>query len=89
MPLSPTDINLDRHDSLWSVDLFRCESIGPVFRLLKSHWVMVVMHQYTRKIIGFGVHAGNVDGPALCQRHGRGPMVVPYYSTILPSTAVR
>ena len=49
-------------DSLWSVDLFRCESI-----LLKSHWVMVVMDQYTRRIIGFGVLAGNVDGPALCR----------------------
>ena len=49
-------------DSLWSVDLFRCESI-----VLKSHWVMVVMDQYTRRIIGFGVHAGNVDGPALCR----------------------
>jgi putative transposase len=49
-------------DSLWSVDLFRCESI-----LLKSHWVMVVMDQYTRRIIGFGVHAGHVDGPALCR----------------------
>jgi transposase InsO family protein len=48
-------------DSLWSVDLFRCESI-----LLKSHWVMVVMDQYTRRIIGFGVYAGNVDGPTLC-----------------------
>ena len=49
-------------DSLWSVDLFRCESI-----LLKSHWVMVMMDQYTRRVIGFGVHAGNVDGPALCR----------------------
>jgi putative transposase len=49
-------------DSLWSVDLFRCESI-----LLKSHWVMVVMDQYTRRIIGFGIHAGNVDGPTLCR----------------------
>jgi len=49
-------------DSLWSVDLFRCESI-----LLKSHWVMVVMDQYTRRIIGFGVHAGAVDGPVLCR----------------------
>ena len=49
-------------DSLWSVDLFRCESI-----LLKSHWVMVVMDQYTRRIIGLGVHAGNVDGSALCR----------------------
>jgi len=49
-------------DSLWSVDLFRCESI-----LLKSHWVMVVMDQYTRRIIGFAVHAGNVDGHTLCR----------------------
>ena len=49
-------------DSLWSVDLFRCESI-----LLTSHWVMVVMDQYTRRIIGFSVHSGNVDGPALCR----------------------
>jgi len=49
-------------DSLWSVDLFRCESI-----VLKSHWVMVIMDQYTRRIIGFAVHAGNVDGPALCR----------------------
>ena len=49
-------------DSLWSVDLFRCESI-----LLKSHWVMVVMDQYTRRIIGFAVHPGNVDGPSLCR----------------------
>jgi transposase InsO family protein len=28
---------------------------------------MVVMDQCTRRIIGFGVHAGNVDGPALCR----------------------
>ena len=25
------------------------------------------MDQYTRRIIGFAVHAGNVDGPALCR----------------------
>jgi len=49
-------------DSLWSVDLFRCESI-----LLKTHWVLVVMDQFTRRIIGFGVHAGDVDGVALCR----------------------
>lgn len=53
-------------DSLWSVDLFRCESI-----LLKSHWVMVVMDQHTRRIIGFGVQAGNVDGAALCRMFNR------------------
>ncbi len=49
-------------DSLWSVDLFRCESI-----FLKTHWVLVVMDQFTRRIIGFGVHRGDVDGPALCR----------------------
>jgi len=49
-------------DSLWSVDLFRCESI-----LLKTHWVLVVMDQFTRRIIGFGVHIGDVDGIALCR----------------------
>jgi len=49
-------------DSLWSIDLFRAESIT-----LKTHWIMVVMDQYTRKIIGFAVHPGNVDGPALCR----------------------
>jgi putative transposase len=48
-------------DSLWSIDLFRCESI-----LLKTHWVLVVMDQFTRRIIGFGVHRGEVDGAALC-----------------------
>jgi hypothetical protein len=28
---------------------------------------MVVMDQYTRRIIGFAIHAGNVDGPDLCR----------------------
>ena len=49
-------------DSLWSIDLFRCESI-----LLNSHWVLVVMDQFTRRIVGFGVHAGDVDGITLCR----------------------
>lgn len=49
-------------DSLWSVDLFRCESL-----ILKSHWVMVVMDQFTRRISGFAVQPGVVDGPALCR----------------------
>jgi len=48
-------------DSLWSLDLFRCESIG-----LKTHWIMVVMDQFSRKIVGFAVHAGDVDGVAVC-----------------------
>ena len=46
-------------DSLWSIDLFRCESA-----LLRSHWVLVVMDHYTRRIIGFGVHAGIVGWPS-------------------------
>jgi hypothetical protein len=41
-------------DSLWSVDLFRCESI-----VLRSYWVLVVMDQFTRRI---GVHCGAVTG---------------------------
>jgi hypothetical protein len=53
-------------DSLWSLDLFRCESAT-----LRTHWVLVVMDQYTRRIIGFGVHAGTVDGVALCRMFNR------------------
>ena len=49
-------------DSLWSVDLFRCESL-----ILKSHWVMVVMDQFSRRLIGFAVHAGTPDGPTVCR----------------------
>ena len=49
-------------DSLWSCDLFRCESAT-----LRTHWVLVVMDQFTRRIIGFGVHCGAVDGVALCR----------------------
>lgn len=49
-------------DSLWSIDLFRSESMT-----LWTHWVLVVMDQYTRRIIGFGVHRGIVDGLALCR----------------------
>jgi hypothetical protein len=53
-------------DSLWSCDLFRCESAT-----LRSHWVLVVMDQFTRRIIGFGVHRGIVDGLALCRMFHR------------------
>ncbi len=49
-------------DSLWSVDMFRCESIN-----LKSHWVMIVMDQFTRRIIGFAVTPGEVYGIAICR----------------------
>ncbi|MEZ4744371.1 MAG: transposase [Bdellovibrionota bacterium] len=49
-------------DSLWSMDLFVCES-----STLKTHWVLVIMDQYTRRIIGFAVNLGAVDGAALCR----------------------
>ena len=49
-------------DSLWRIDLFRCESIH-----LKSYWVLLVMDQFTRRMVGFGVHAGDVEGVALCR----------------------
>jgi len=35
--------------------------------LLRTHWVLVVMDHYTRRIIGFGIHAGVVNGEALCR----------------------
>jgi putative transposase len=49
-------------DSLWSVDLLRCESVA-----LRTYWVLVVMDQYTRRIVGFGIQVGIVDGLALCR----------------------
>jgi hypothetical protein len=56
-------------DSLWSVDLFRCESI-----VLRSYWVM---DQFTRRLVGVGVHRGAVTGADVCRLfnsaiHGRG-----------------
>ena len=53
-------------DSLWSCDLFRCESAT-----LRTHWVLVVMDQCTRRVIGFGVHSGIVDGGVLCRMFHR------------------
>jgi putative transposase len=52
----------DIKDSLWSLDLFRCESI-----LLRSHWVLVVMDVFTRRIIGFGVEHAYIDGVSVCR----------------------
>jgi putative transposase len=59
-------------DSLWSVDLFRCESI-----VLRSYWVLVVMDQFTRRLVGVGAHCGPVNGADVCRMfnvaiHGRG-----------------
>ena len=43
------------------MDFFKAESI-----LLKSYSVMVIMDQFSRRIIGFAVHRGDVGGEALC-----------------------
>jgi putative transposase len=47
-------------DCLWSVDLFRCESV-----LLRSHWVIVVTDLFTRHIVGFGIGGEYIDGPSV------------------------
>src|SRR5439155_13794699 len=52
--------------SLWSFDLFRCESA-----MLRTYWILVVMDQFTRRIVGFAVHRGFVDGMALCLMFNR------------------
>ena len=42
--------------------MFRCESI-----LLRSHWVMLVMDVFTRRIVGFGGAPAPIDGVAVCR----------------------
>jgi putative transposase len=49
-------------DSLWSLDLFRCESA-----ILRTY----VMDQFTRRIVGIAVRRGVVDGVALCRMFNR------------------
>ena len=49
---------------------------------MRTHWVLGVIDQYTRRIIGFGVQAGAVDGVALCRmfnRAIRGQACMPKY----------
>src|SRR2546425_5290596 len=64
----PSWLSLIGHakDSLWSLDLFQCESA-----ILRTYWVLVVMDQFTRRIVGFAVHHGVVDGMALCRMFNR------------------
>jgi transposase InsO family protein len=63
-PSGPSWLTFFAHtkDSLWSVDLFRCESI-----LLRSHWVLVVIDVCTRRFIGFGIGRGYIDGSRVCR----------------------
>jgi putative transposase len=59
-------------DSFWNVDFFRCESI-----VLRSYWVLEVMDQFTRRLVGVGVHCGAVASADVCRMfnaaiHGQG-----------------
>jgi len=49
-------------DSLWSIDLFCCESIT-----LKTHWVLVIMDVWSRRLISVSANKGPVDGPTICR----------------------
>jgi putative transposase len=51
-------------DSLWSIDLIRCESIT-----LRTYWILVVIDQYTRRIVGVW------DSGRNCRWHGALPDV--------------
>jgi putative transposase len=81
----PSWLSLIGHttDRLWSVDLFRCESI-----LLRSYWVLVVMDQFTRRLVGIGVQCGAATGADVCRMfnaaiYGQGvPRVRPPRRTI-------
>ena len=64
-PISSTALGHAK-DSLWSIDLFRCESA-----ILRTHWVLVVLDHCTRRLVGCGVHRGDVDGVTLCRLFNR------------------
>lgn len=49
-------------DNLWSLDLFRCESI-----VLQSYGVMVIIDVFSRRFIGFVIERGDIDGSAVCR----------------------
>ena len=63
-PSGPSWLTFRAHskDSLWSIDFFPCESL-----ILRTRWVMVVMDQFTRRIVGFAVRPGVLDGLAVCR----------------------
>jgi putative transposase len=61
------------------MNLFGCESI-----LLNSHWVMVVMDVFSRRLIGFGVTHAPIDGVGVCRMFNRAVAAQPlprYLST--------
>jgi len=42
-------------------------SLSVRIHALRTYWVLVVMDQFTRRIVGFGIHAGIVNGMAVCR----------------------
>jgi putative transposase len=59
----------------------RCESMT-----LRTYWILVVIDQYTRRIVGFGIQAGIVEGTALCRMFKdaiRGAGLPKYVSSIM------
>ena len=46
--------------------MFRCESA-----ILRAYWVLVIVDHCTRRIVGFGVRRGAVDGAGLCRMFNR------------------
>jgi hypothetical protein len=40
--------------------------------VLRTSWVRVVMDQFTRRVVGVGVHAGAVSGIDLCRMFNAG-----------------
>jgi transposase InsO family protein len=63
---------VNRPGLLDGVDLFRCESI-----MLRSYWVLVVMDQCTRRLVGTGMQYGTVTAADVCRVldaaiHGQG-----------------
>jgi transposase InsO family protein len=53
-------------DSLWSLDLFRCESIT-----LRSCWVLAIIDVFSRRFVSLAVEHGAVDGPVVCRMFNR------------------
>ena len=52
---------------------------------LKIHWVMVLMDQCRRRIIGFGIQPGVLDGPAVCRLFNRTISATPVLPRYLSS----
>lgn len=48
------------------MNLFRCEST-----LVRSHWALVVLDIFTRRMDGFGMEAAYVDGVCVCRMFNR------------------